>query len=55
MNASRSVHPLTAAAKVNWTLMRFRTPLYAAGHSLRFHTACRHSLPQSFMARFAVN
>ena len=27
MNAARSVHPLTAAAKVNWTLTRFRTPL----------------------------
>ena len=27
MNAARSVRPLTAAAKVNWTLMRFCTPL----------------------------
>jgi hypothetical protein len=27
MNATRSVHPPTAAAKVNWTLTRFRTPL----------------------------
>ena len=43
MNASRSVHLLTAAAKVNWTLTRFRTPLYEAGHSHRFRTACRHS------------
>ena len=42
MNAARSVHLLTAAAKVNWTLMRFRTPLYEAGHSHRFRTACRH-------------
>ena len=43
MNAARSVHLLTAAAKVNWTLTRFRTPLYEAGHSLRVRTACRHS------------
>ena len=43
MIATRSVHLLTAAAKVNWTLTRFRTPLYEAGHSLRFRTACRHS------------
>ena len=42
MNAARSVHLLTAAAKVNWTLTRFRTPLYEAGHSHRFRTACRH-------------
>ena len=42
MNAPRSVHLLTAAAKVNWTLTRFRTPLYEAGHSHRFRTACRH-------------
>lgn len=27
MNASRSVRPLTAAAKVNWALSRFCTPL----------------------------
>ena len=44
MNAARSVRPLTAAAKVNWTLSRFRTPLYAAVHSHRFRTACRHGL-----------
>ena len=44
MNATRSVHPLTAAAKVNWTLSRFRTPLYEAEHSHRFRTACRHGL-----------
>ena len=43
MNAARSVHLLTAAAKVNWTLTRFRTPLYETGHSLRVRTACRHS------------
>ena len=43
MNAARSVHLLTAAAKVNWTLTRFRTPLYEAGHSHLFRTACRHS------------
>ena len=55
MNATRSVHLLTAAAKVNWTLMRFRTPLYEAGHSHRFRTACRHSLPQSFMACFGAS
>ena len=42
MNAPRSVHLFTAAAKVNWTLTRFRTPLYEAGHSHRFRTACRH-------------
>ena len=41
MNAARSVHPLTAAAKVNWTLTCFRTPLYEAGHSHRIRTACR--------------
>ena len=55
MNASRFVHLLTAAAKVNWTLTRFCTPLYEAGHSHRFRTACRHFLPRSFMARFAAN
>ena len=44
MIATRSVRPLTAAAKVNWTLTRFRTPLYEAGHSLRVRTACRHGL-----------
>jgi hypothetical protein len=44
MNATRSVRPLTAAAKVNWTLMRFRTPLYEAVHSHRFRIACRHGL-----------
>ena len=27
MNAARSVRPLTAAAKMNWTLTRFCTPL----------------------------
>ena len=43
MNASRSAHLLTAAAKVNWTLTRFRTPLFVAGHSLRVRTTCRHS------------
>ena len=41
MNAARSVHPLTAAAKVNWTLSRFFTPLSEVVHSHRFRTACR--------------
>ncbi|MBO4655091.1 MAG: hypothetical protein J5644_06065 [Bacteroidales bacterium] len=55
MNAPRSVHLLTAAAKVNWTLSRFCTPLYEAGHSHCFRTACRHALPQSFSARLTAN
>ena len=55
MNATRSVHLLTAAAKVNWTLSRFCTPLYEAGHSHRIRPACRHSLPQSSMAHFSDN
>ena len=55
MIATRSVHLLTAAAKVNWTLSRFCTPLYEAGHSHRIRTACRHSLPQSSMACFSEN
>jgi len=41
MNATRSVHLLTAAAKVNWTLTRFCTPLYETGHSHRVRIACR--------------
>ena len=41
MNATHSIRPLTAAAKVNWTLTRFCTPLYEAVHSHRFRTACR--------------